>query len=137
MTETETKRIADLTTGAIKTTMEGAIEAMRAAVKAAEEKAQEMREATEQFIEDFEKVNGALAYNVRTHVLACQAAVDAFQGHHLKILNGEAQIPAENVLPVEPMRTPMPEVKPTRGPRPADLDLSSELGRLATLAAER
>ena len=87
MTEQESQRIASLTTGAIQTTMENAAKAMMAAVEAAEEKARELREATEQFIEDSVKVTGELADNVNAHIVACQAAIDTFQAHHLKILN--------------------------------------------------
>jgi hypothetical protein len=60
---------------------------MMAAVEAAEEKTKELRDATEQFIIDFEKVTTNLSDNVNAHVLSCQAAIDSFQEHHLKILN--------------------------------------------------
>ena len=40
-----------------------------------------------EFIADFEKVTSNLSDNVNAHVLSCQAAIDTFQGHHLKILN--------------------------------------------------
>jgi hypothetical protein len=99
MTENETRRIAILTTGAIKTTTESAVKAMMAAVEAAEEKTREMRQATEQYIADFEKVTNSLADNVDAHVASCQAAIDSFQEHHLKILNGNI---AEPTPPPEP-----------------------------------
>ena len=84
---TDNEKIAMLTTGALKTTMESAVKAMIAAVEAAEEKTKELREATEQFISDFEKVTANLSDNVNSHVMACQSAIDTFQAHHLKILN--------------------------------------------------
>jgi Na+/phosphate symporter len=86
---TDNERIAMLTTGALKTTMESAVKAMVAAVEAAEEKTRELREATEQFIADFEQVTSNLTDNVNAHVMACQSAIDTFQAHHLKILNVE------------------------------------------------
>jgi hypothetical protein len=134
MTTEENKRIATLTTGAIHTSMESAVDAMVKALEAAEEKTREMRTATEQFIEDFKKVTAELAHNVNSHVTSCQAAIDSFQEHHLKILNGDAQVPApETILPVEPVRIPMPPVKPTLGPRPP-LSFEDELGKLRALA---
>ena len=130
MTESETQRIAILTTGAIKTTTESAVKAMMAAleaaedkiremrevvetttdtmmtkmliaVRAAEEKTKEMREATEQFVTDSERVTNALADHVDSHVKSCQAAIDTFQEHHLKILNGDAQVPAPQMVEVD------------------------------------
>jgi Na+/phosphate symporter len=130
MTEMTTKRIATLTTGAIKTTMESAIKAMMDAVEAAEQKTQEMREATEQFVADFEKITGELADNVNTHISACQAAIDTFQTHHLKILNVEVK--PEELAP-EPMVNIVPVDPPRQRPRP--VDLNDELGKLASLAA--
>ena len=45
---TDNEKIAMLTTGALKTTMESAVKAMMAAVEAAEEKTKELRAATEE-----------------------------------------------------------------------------------------
>jgi hypothetical protein len=88
---TDNEKIAMLTTGAIKSTMENAAKAMMAAVEAAEEKTRELRGVTEQFIVDFEKVTSELSNNVNAHVLSCQAAIDSFQEHHLKILNVDSK----------------------------------------------
>ena len=84
---TDNERIAMLTTGALTTTMESAVKAMMAAVEAAEEKTRELRAATEEFISEFKQVTSKLSDNVNAHVLSCQAAIDTFQAHHLKILN--------------------------------------------------
>jgi hypothetical protein len=86
---TDNEKIAMLTTGALKTTMESAIAAMRSAVTAAKEKTKELEDATEQFIADFENVTENLSNNVNAHVMACQTAIDTFQKHHLNILNVE------------------------------------------------
>ena len=87
MTNTDSERIAALTTGAIKTTTESANKALLAAVEAAEEKTREMRAIAEQHIAESERMTGTLAENINAHVTACQALIDSFQGHHLKILN--------------------------------------------------
>lgn len=87
----ENKRVAALTTGAIKTTAQSAIEAMLVAVKAAEDKTNEMRDMVEAYVAEFEKTTTQLAESVDLHVRSCQAAIDSFQDHHLKILNGRAE----------------------------------------------
>ena len=48
---------------------------------------QGLRAATEEFISEFKQVTSNLSDNVNAHVLSCQAAIDTFQAHHLKILN--------------------------------------------------
>jgi len=108
MTENDTRRIAILTTGAIRTTTESAIKAMMAAVEAAEEKTREMRQATEQYIADFEKVTNSLADNVDAHVASCQSAIDSFEEHHLKILNGNIAEPTPLKDPVIVEKKPDP-----------------------------
>ena len=105
MTADENKRVATLTTGAIKTTTDNAVKAMMDAVEAAEEKTREMRAAVEEYVKEFEQVTGVLADNVNTHVASCQAAIDSFQAHHLKILNVDAPVLA------------VPEVRDTPEPR--------------------
>lgn len=92
-TPEENKRIAALTTGAIKTTTETAIKAMLDAVEAAEAKTREMREAAEKHIAEFKRVTEELAGNVSDHVIACQSAIDTFNKHHLTILNVEPKEP--------------------------------------------
>jgi hypothetical protein len=94
---TDNEKIAQLTTGALKTTMESAVKSMLAAVEAAEEKTKELRAATEEFIRDFEQVTSNLADNVNSHVMACQGAIDTFQAHHLKILNNEQDNSVNNI----------------------------------------
>lgn len=87
MNSQENERIATLTAGAIKTTTEAAIKAIWDAVEAAEEKAREMRDAAEKYVADMEQTTATLASDVTSHVVACQATIETFQGHHLKILN--------------------------------------------------
>ena len=122
MTEQESNRIATLTTGAIKTTMESAVKAMMAAVEAAEDKTKELRDATEEFIKDFELVTSNLSDNVNAHVMACQTAIDTFQAHHLKILNVDSKEPPE----------PRIEPKATLSPRAEE-----EIGKIQALAVSR
>jgi hypothetical protein len=118
----ETKRIATLTTGAIKSTTESAVAAMLKAVEAAETKTAEMRLAVEDFIKEFEEATNNLADNVQTHVASCQAAIDSFQAHHLKILN----VPEPAPEPVQEQAAP-----PRPGPRAVNLD--DELSKLQAL----
>lgn len=122
MTSDENKRIASLTTGAIKTTAGEAIKAMIAAVEAAEAKTAEMRAAVEEYVAEFDKAAENLAETVGAHVASCQSVIDSFQEHHLKILNVDPKMEPEPAAPAEPVRT---------RPRPVDLD--SELGKLAAL----
>jgi len=122
MTADESKKISTLTTGAIKTTTDNAVKAMIAAVEAAEAKTQEMRAAMEEYVAEFEKVTETLADHVSTHVASCQAAIDSFQEHHLKILNVD---PAPETPAVE-------ELRARALPRPVDLD--EELGKLRAIA---
>jgi hypothetical protein len=125
-TAIENKRIATLTTGAITTTTESAVAAMLAAVEAAEAKTAEMRAAVEAFIKEFEEATNSLADNVTTHIASCQAAIDSFQHHHLKILN----IPEQAVSTPEP--TQEPAEPPTRTvPRAVNFD--EELGKLRAI----
>jgi hypothetical protein len=119
---TDNKRIATLTTGAIKSTTESAVSAMMAAVEAAEAKTIEMRTAVENFIRNFEEATNSLADNVNHHVASCQAAIDSFQDHHLKLLN----------LP-EPQPEPEPEPQPVQATRPRAVNLDDELGKLQAL----
>jgi hypothetical protein len=107
MSELDTKRIAALTTGAIKTTTDDAAKSMLATVAAAEtkiddlqnmidiakEKTHEVRVVVERFIDDFTRATGALADNVEAHVKACQKVIDLFQEHHLRILNTDIEEP--------------------------------------------
>ena len=124
---TENEKIASLTTGAIKTTTESAVKAMIAAVEAAEEKTREMRTAVEEYIKEFEQVTNSLADNVATHVASCQAAIDSFQEHHLKILNVDSK-----PLPVVESETP-PRPPALRISKPINLD--QELGKLQASSA--
>lgn len=117
MTSEQNQQIAHLTVGALKTTMDSAIKAMLAAVEAAEAKTQEMREQTEQFIADFENATNTLSDSVAAHVASCQAAIDSFQAHHLKILNHEAQVEAPKIIQVDGQV------------RPQDLDALRDLAR--------
>ena len=126
MTADENKRIAHLTTGAIKTTTDNAIKAMVAAVEAAEAKTAEMRSALQEYVEEFEKVTSLLADNVSAHVASCQEAIDSFQAHHLKILNGDAQIPAP--------QTPKEEAEERVGRPLSSVNLDEELGKLRAMA---
>ena len=122
MTSDENKRIASLTTGAIKTTAGEAIKAMIAAVEAAEAKTAEMRAAVEEYVAEFDKAAENLAETVGAHVASCQSVIDSFQEHHLKILN------------VDP--APVPEALDTRTrplPTPRAVDLDDELGKLRAL----
>jgi hypothetical protein len=132
MTSEENKRIATLTVGALTTTMESAKKAMLAAVEAAEEKTREMRAEAEEFIAHFEKVTSNLSNNVTSHVDSCQAAIEAFQAHHLKILNSEAEIkePETAIKPVDPPHPPP-------APRPSILDRERNLETLLATAARR
>ena len=125
-TAAETKRIATLTTGAIKSTTESAIAAMMKAVEAAEAKTAEMRQAVEEFVKEFEEATNSLADNVQTHVASCQAAIDSFQAHHLKILN----IPEPAPEPVQEQVAKV-EQPPRKVPRAVNLD--DELGKLVAL----
>lgn len=102
MTADENARIATLTTGAIKTTTETAVKAMLAAVEAAEAKTKEMRAAAEEYIKQFERITHELADNVNSHVVSCQAAIEAFQGHHLKILNIDTPLTNGHAVEEEP-----------------------------------
>jgi hypothetical protein len=126
MTEQESNRIASLTTGAIKSTTENAVRAMMAAVEAAEEKTREMRVAVEEYIAEFEKVTGVLAENVNAHVASCQAAIDSFQEHHLKILN----VDSPTIPVIEPETPPRPT--PLRTSKAVNLD--AELGKLQAMS---
>jgi hypothetical protein len=104
MSDVDTKRIATLTTDAIRSTTDNAAKSMLETVVAAEErigdlqqmidvikeKTREMRGVVEQFIEDFTKATGALTDTVNKHVNSCQAVTDLFQEHQLKILNPDA-----------------------------------------------
>ena len=129
---TDNEKIAMLTTGALKTTMESAVKAMMAAVEAAEEKTKELRAATEEFIADFEKVTSNLSDNVNAHVLSCQAAIDTFQGHHLKILNVDP--PQQRNLTDEEESNVVEALRQSTKPvRAVNLD---EIGKLQALAAE-
>lgn len=135
MTNEENKRISTLTTGAIKTTTESAIKAMMAAVEAAEAKTAEMRAAVEEYVREFEGVTDTLASHVAAHVASCQAAIDSFQAHHLKILNVEAAPLPDPVLTVkEEAAQSRVEVQRIL-PRPVDLD--NELGKLRVAAPSR
>jgi hypothetical protein len=131
MTADENKRISSLTTGAIKTTTDSAIKAMIAAVEAAEEKTAEMRAAVEEYVKEFEGVTDTLANHVAAHVASCQAAIDSFQAHHLKILNVEAAPLPEPILTVKEEAEQTRAEAPRTLPRPVDLD--SELGKLRAL----
>ena len=105
MTESESKKIASLTTGAIRTTGASTIKSMLATVEAAEakisdlqdmvdvaaKKTEEVRAIVERFADDFTRATGTLANNVSEHVKACQDVIDLFQDHHLKILNVDAK----------------------------------------------
>jgi len=126
MTADENKRISTLTTGAIKTTTEGAIKAMIAAVEAAEAKTQEMRAAMEEYVAEFEKVTETLAEHVSTHVASCQAAIDSFQEHHLKILN--VPEPTPETPAVEQLQ------RAAELPRPRPVNLDEELVKLRAIA---
>jgi len=126
MTENETRRIAILTTGAIKTTTESAVKAMLAAVEAAEEKTREMREVTERRIADFQKFTDTLAEHVDSHVASCQAVIDSFDEHQAKIINGNGTDPT---LPPEPK---IVDKKPDL--QPADLE---DLKKLASSSVRR
>lgn len=128
---TDNEKIAMLTTGALKTTMESAVKAMMAAVEAAEEKTKELRDATEQFIADFEKVTSNLSDNVNAHVLSCQAAIDTFQSHHLKILNVD-QPQQRNLTDEEESNVVEALRHSTKPVRAVNLD---EIGKLQALAA--
>jgi uncharacterized membrane protein len=120
MTSDENKRIASLTTGAIKTTAGEAIKAMIAAVEAAEAKTAEMRAAVEEYVAEFDKAAENLAETVGAHVASCQGVIDSFQEHHLKILN------------VEPKPEPEPAAPVRVRPRAVDLDdVDSSLKALA------
>jgi len=99
MNDTETRRIAILTTGAIKTTTESAVKAMMDTIEAAEAKTKEMREVTERRIADFIKFTDSLAEHVDSHVASCQAVIDSFDEHQTKIVNGHGSDPT---LPPEP-----------------------------------
>jgi hypothetical protein len=121
----ETKRIAVLTTGAIKSTTESAVAAMLKAVEAAESKTAEMRLAVEDFIKEFEEATNNLADNVQSHVASCQAAIDSFQAHHLKILNVPEPEPVQEqtAAKVEHITRPVPRA----------VNLDDELGKLRAL----
>jgi hypothetical protein len=127
VTSDENKRIASLTTGAIKTTAGEAIKAMIAAVEAAEAKTAEMRAAVEEYVAEFDKAAENLAETVGAHVASCQSVIDSFQEHHLKILN--VPEPQPEPTAIEQLQR---AAEPSRSrPRPVDLD--SELGKLAAL----
>jgi len=98
----DSERISALTTGAIQTTTENAVKAMSSAVDAVEDKIREMRAIVEQCIEEktkemhdiaqqyvseIEKVTGILSESVSAHVASCQAAIDTFQAHHIKVID--------------------------------------------------
>jgi len=99
MTSDESTRIASLTTGAIRTSTENVIKQIWAAVEAAEQKAREMRDEAERFVANFEKSTVMLTDNVNAHVIACQAAIDSFQGHETQLINGDVKIAVS--LPTE------------------------------------
>jgi len=124
MTSDENKRIASLTTGAIKTTAGEAIKAMIAAVEAAEAKTAEMRAAVEQYVAEFDKAAEELADTVGSHVATCQSVIDSFQEHHWKILN---------VDPKPEPETPAIEQLRARAAPSHPVDLDRELVKLTAL----
>ena len=66
-----------------------------------------------------------------THVASCQAAIDSFQAHHLKILNVDATALPAPTPHEEPQAraeaTPMPRMK-------VPVNLDDELGKLRAMA---
>lgn len=105
MNEKESARISTLTTGAIQSATDSTVKSMFATIEAAEmkisdlqamvdvaaQKTREMRDSVEQFSADFSRATSMLTKHVGSHVNACQAVIDQFQGHHLNILNVDSQ----------------------------------------------
>jgi hypothetical protein len=92
----ENVRIATLTIGAVRLPSEKVAKELMDMVEKAEETTKALRLAAENLIKDYEDRSNSLANAINNHVIACQAAQDAFKGHQLKI-NGDEDKPADRV----------------------------------------
>lgn len=82
---TENEKIAILTSDAIRVSGDKVIKDLMTTVDAAEHTAKMLREEAEKLVEEIRKRTDKFADRVALYVSNCQAAMDTFQIHQLKI----------------------------------------------------